>query len=89
MARKNDTVLDRARDELFSHIHRCAVLEASDDQQQEWMNETIEFMGERYPDLTPRHLEELKAIGLRFCHPVIPHGDAGATAAAVSEEDAA
>lgn len=89
MARKHDTVLDRARDELFSHIHRCGVLEAADDQQGEWMDETIEFMGERYPDLNRRELDELKAMGLRFCRPVIPHGKAGATAAAVSGEDAA
>ena len=74
MGRNFDTLLDRARDELFSHIHRCGVLEASDDQQSEWMDETIEFMGERYPDLTKPQLAKLKDMGLRFLRPVIPHG---------------
>ena len=32
MAGRNDTPLARARDELFSHIHQCGVLEATDDQ---------------------------------------------------------
>lgn len=86
MGRKFDTVLDRARDELFSHIHRCGVLEAGDDQQTEWMDETIEFMGERYPDLTSKQLSQLKDMGLRFCRPVIPHGRDQAVAA---EEGAA
>ncbi|HEX7051493.1 MAG TPA: hypothetical protein VF188_14905 [Longimicrobiales bacterium] len=72
--RHETTSLDRARDELFSHIHRCEVIGASEEQQNEWMEETIEFMAERYPDLTPRELEELKHLGLRFCQPVIPHG---------------
>ena len=85
MARRNDTPLDRARDELFSHIHQCGVLEATDDQPVEWMEETIEFMGERYPALTPRDLKELHEIGMRFCQPVNSHGR---NAVAVAEEDA-
>ena len=61
----------RARDELFSHIHRCGVLKASVEQQSEWMKETIEFMGERYPEMSQEELDELRTIGLRFCQPVI------------------
>lgn len=61
----------RARDELFSHIHRCGVLRASPEQQEEWMQDTIEFVSERYPELTPEALDELRAVGLRFCRPVI------------------
>jgi hypothetical protein len=68
--------LDEARNELFSHIHRCGVLGATDDQQEEWMKDTIEFLGERYPSLTPKQLEELKTIGLRFCRPVIANAPA-------------
>ena len=65
------TALDDARNELFSHIHRCGVLQATDEQQEEWMKDTVEFLGERYPSLTTQQLEELSAIGLRFCRPVI------------------
>lgn len=86
MARKFDTVLDRARDELFSHIHRCGVLEASDEQQGEWIDETIEFMGERYPDLSQKQLTQLKDMGLRFLRPVIPHGRTDEEAVAAGEE---
>ncbi|HUF13453.1 MAG TPA: hypothetical protein VMN78_10165 [Longimicrobiales bacterium] len=86
MARRSDTPLDRARDELFSHIHQCGVLESSDEQKMEWMEETIDFMGERYPMLSKRELNELRDIGMRFCQPVIPHGR---TEVAVAEEDAA
>ena len=77
--------LDRARDELFSHINRCGVLQASDDDQVQWMDETIEYLGERYPDLTPTDLAELRDIGMRFCRPAIPHG---AESTAKTMEDA-
>jgi hypothetical protein len=63
--------LDEARNELFSHINRCGVLRADEQQQVEWMQDTIEFMGERYPSLSKKQLEELQAIGLRFCRPVM------------------
>ncbi|MGI9626751.1 MAG: hypothetical protein ACR2QM_07945 [Longimicrobiales bacterium] len=35
------------------------------------MNETIEYLAERYPDLGVAELGELKTVGLRFCKPVI------------------
>lgn len=68
------TTLDRARDELYSHIHRCGVLSASEEQQQEWMEDTIDFLQGRYPDLSPRETKELRELGLRFCRPPILHG---------------
>ncbi len=80
MARKkhdrfaSKSLFDRARDELFSHIHRCDVIGATEEQQIEWMDDTLQFMAERYPDLSQRELEELRTLGLRFCQPVIPHG---------------
>ena len=67
---------DRARDELFSHIRRCGVLEAAEDQRQEWFDDTIEYLGERYPELTPTDLSTLREIGERYCAPAIPHGGA-------------
>ncbi len=63
--------MDRARDELFSHIHRCGVLEANVDDQDSWMNETMGYLAERYPDLGEKDLVRLKAVGMRFCQPVI------------------
>lgn len=67
-------LLERARDELFSHVNRCGVLQASLEDQREWMDETIEYIGERYPDLSDAQLTELYNVGMRFCRPPIPHG---------------
>jgi len=38
------------------------------------MDETIEYLGERYPDLTDSDLKGLHEIGSRFCRPAIAHG---------------
>ncbi len=68
---KNGKSMDRARDELFSHIHRCGVIQAGEDHQTEWITDTIDYLGERYPDLGAEDLDQLKGIGVRFCRPVI------------------
>jgi len=58
---------DRARDELFSHINRCEVLQAEDKDQEHWLDETMGYLGERYPDLTEGDLKELFVFaGHRF-----------------------
>jgi len=81
--------LDDARNELFGHIHRCGVMKASREQQLEWMTDTIEFLGERFPSLTPKDLKELETIGMRFCSPVISNAEAVETAEAQQEPAAA
>ena len=63
--------IERARDELFSHIHRCGVLDAAAADQDVWMTETVEYLAERYPDLEVADLAKLKKVGLQFCKPVI------------------
>lgn len=73
MTDKN-SLKDRARDELFSHINRCGVLEAADDDQEQWLNETMDYLSERYPDLGESDLAELYRVGLAFCRPAIRHG---------------
>jgi hypothetical protein len=67
-------MITRARDELFSHINRCGVLQAEGDDQTHWMDETIDYLAERYPDLSDSDLQDLYAVGMRFCQPAIPHG---------------
>ena len=69
-----EKLLERARDELFSHVNRCGVLQAAADDQRHWMDETIDYIGERYPDLSDADLTGLHAIGIRFCQPAIKHG---------------
>jgi hypothetical protein len=63
-----------ARDELLLAVRQCGVLEAPEDEQQEWMKDTVQFMAERYPALSAAELEQLASFGIRFCQPVIPHG---------------
>lgn len=67
--------LDAARDELFSHIQRCGVLDAEDDERKVWMKDTVEYLAERYPDLSKTDLDELNAIGHRYCQPAIAYGN--------------
>ena len=81
------SAIEEARNELFSHIHRCGVLRASEEQQVEWMKDTVEFLSERYPGLKPAELEELQGIGLRFCRPVIASPQAGSATEAVEEPE--
>ncbi len=65
---------ENARDELFRVIRECGVIGAHPDDQVAWMDETVAFMAERYPDLGESDLKNLRELGLRFCQPVIPHG---------------
>lgn len=76
MGKHARTDLDVARDELMSHIHRCGVLKASQDQQDQWLDDTMQYMSERYPSLSEEELSELQQIGKRFCQPVISRVEA-------------
>ena len=77
-----ETTIERARNELFSHINRCGVLTAGEEDQRQWMNETIDYLGERYPELTDTDLRDLYTVGLRFCKPVLVNGTPARTEAA-------
>lgn len=83
------TAFDIARDELFSHIHRCGVLQATEDQQREWMDDTLQFMAERYPELGEPELKSLEDLGMRFCKPIIPHGRDNTDVTRAGDADAA
>lgn len=74
MGNHRTTDFDLARDELFSHIHRCGVLKATDEQRAEWLEDTTTYLRERHPALSEAQLAELREIGTRFCQPAVPHG---------------
>lgn len=65
------TILDQARDELFSHILRCGVLEAETEHQKEWFDDTMDYLAERYDSLTDEELSGLRRLGEQYCRPVI------------------
>jgi hypothetical protein len=70
-------LFDQARDELFSHILRCGVIEAEPEQQKAWMDDTLGYLAERYVDLTEEQLGEIRQLGDRFCQPVVRRHPAG------------
>jgi hypothetical protein len=65
------TAFEQARDELFSHILRCGVLEAAADHQKEWFDDTMLYLADRYVDLNEQELGQLRTLGERYCQPVV------------------
>jgi hypothetical protein len=63
------TPFEQARDELFQQIMRCEVIGATPDHQVEWFNETITYFAERYPELKPADVNDLRKLGERFVQP--------------------
>lgn len=74
MGKYDPTTLTKARDELMSHIVRCGALDASDQDRMEWLDETIDYMADRYPRLSELELAQLELMGRQYLKPVIPHG---------------
>ena len=62
---------DQARDELFSHILRCGVLEATPEHQKEWFDDTMLYLADRYVELDEQQIAELRVLGERYCRPVV------------------
>lgn len=60
----------QARDELFSHILRCGVIDALPEHQKDWLDDTMLYLADRYEDLGEAELTQLRALGERFCQPV-------------------
>ncbi len=60
----------QARDELFSHILRCGVIEALPEHQKEWFDDTMGYVADRYEDLTEEELAQLRTLSERYCQPV-------------------
>jgi hypothetical protein len=78
------TPFEQARDELFSHILRCGVLEASPEHQSEWFDDTMLYLADRYEHLDDQQLAELRVLGERYCRPVVGQGEPPAPVAANS-----
>jgi hypothetical protein len=63
------SAVDLARDELFQHIIRCDVIGAEPEHQTEWFNETMAYMADRWHELSPKQVAELRTLGERFAQP--------------------
>lgn len=68
---QNESVLDQARDELFSHILRCGVIDADEVHRNEWLDDTLQYLADRYTDLTEEDITRLRTLGDRFCRPIV------------------
>ena len=60
----------QARDELFSHVLRCGVIDALPEHQKDWFDDTMLYLADRYEYLTEEELSQLRVLGERFCQPV-------------------
>ena len=60
---------EQARDELFQHIMRCGVIGSAPEHQAEWFTDTMAYVSDRYPELSPAELTELRTLGDRFSQP--------------------
>jgi len=60
---------EKARDELFQHIMRCGVVGSASEDQRDWFDDTTEYLAERYHELTPSEVGELRVLGERFAQP--------------------
>jgi len=63
------TPYEEARDELFQHVMQCGVIGAEPDDQREWFDATVAYLTDRYPELTPAQMQELRTLGERFAQP--------------------
>ena len=61
---------DQARDEMFSHILRCGVIEALPEHQKDWFDDTMQYIADRYEDLGDESIAQLRQLGERYCQPV-------------------
>ncbi len=64
------TPFDEARDELFQQIMRCGVIDSASEDQRDWFDNTMEYLTERYYELAPSQIEQLRILGERFAQPL-------------------
>lgn len=63
--------MDEARNELFQHIMSCGVIGSQPEHQVEWFNETMNYLSERYHELSKQQIADLRVLGERFAAPPV------------------
>jgi hypothetical protein len=76
------TPFEEARDELFQHIMRCGVVGAESEDQTSWFNDTMQYLTDRFPELSETQTAELRKLGERFAQPPKKRADDTASASA-------
>jgi hypothetical protein len=54
---------------MFQHIMKCGVIGAAPEDQQEWFDSTMSYLADRYHELSPKEISELRVLGERFIQP--------------------
>jgi hypothetical protein len=80
MTKTNSAAFDQARDELFSHILRCGVLDAEQEHQKDWFDDTMQYLADRYDNLSDEQLSDVRVLGERYCQPVMNRSTAESVA---------
>ncbi|HEY8164317.1 MAG TPA: hypothetical protein VIF83_02065 [Gemmatimonadaceae bacterium] len=63
------TPFEEARDEMFQQVMKCGVIGAAPEHQDEWFDGTIAYLADRYHELSPKDIAELRTLGERFVQP--------------------
>ena len=63
------TPFEEARDEMFQHVMKCGVIGATPEDQKEWFDATMSYLADRYHELNPKQISELRVLGERFAQP--------------------
>jgi hypothetical protein len=63
------TPFEEARDELFQQVMRCGVIGSEPEHQKDWFDDTMAYLTERYHELAPSQIEQLRVLGERFALP--------------------
>jgi hypothetical protein len=63
------TPFEDARDEMFQHIMKCGVIGSAPEDQNEWFDSTVNYLADRYHELSDRDVAELRVLGERFVQP--------------------
>jgi hypothetical protein len=48
---------------------RCGVVGSAPEDQKDWFDNTMSYLAERYHELTPAEVGELRVLGERFAQP--------------------
>ena len=56
------TPFEQARDELFQHVMRCGVIGSEPEHQGEWFDQTMSYLSERYHELSPTEMNDLRTL---------------------------
>lgn len=54
---------------MFQHVMRCGVIGSEPEHQKEWFDETMNYLAERYHELSKKEVADLRVLGERFAAP--------------------